>query len=493
LSVASPAYDAIVVGGGPAGAVAAWRLTGRGARVLVLERTGYPREKVCGDYVEPRGLRILQALGCLEGIEAEGQLPITHSATYVDGRRRYGGEIPFYGLSGTLPPHGYIVRRERLDHLLIQAALRAGAELVEQAQVTGVEASAEGVVVRALRGGREHIHRARAVVGADGVNSVVANAVGLLTADARHLAVSKRAYATGIDADVGEAAFFFEERLFPGYGWMFPMRGGVVNLGVGVLSEARDRLRLSVPALFDGFLEELRRSHPRCAGLELLAPPIGGIVKTYGAAGPNHFAGGVLVGDAGCFVDPMTGEGITPAMESALLAADVLLEALAAGDCSAAALSAYERRFREYFDPAMLFVDLLAALMRNRRLAKPWLKLMARGCEVAQADREFGRVAGGYFGGLDVRPSGILSQIWLKMAQELLLLFPRGLAAPARGGSAILRSLADLAEWQVAWTRSFVEEPVWAAGWLGDVQRKWLRAFAAMTLWRADPRAAGLV
>jgi flavin-dependent dehydrogenase len=331
------------------------------------------------------------------------------------------------------------------------------------------------------------------VVGADGVNSIVASAAGLLTADARHTAISKRAYATGIDADVGEAAFFFEERFFPGYGWMFPMRGGVVNLGVGVLSETRDRLRLSVPTLFDGFLEELRRSHPGCARLELSAPPIGGIVKTYGGAGPNHFDGGVLVGDAGCFVDPMTGEGITPAMESALLAADVLLEALAAGDCSSAALSAYERRFREYFDPAMVFMDLVASLMRNRRLAKPWLKLMARGCELAQSDTEFGRVAGGYFGGLDVRPPSILAQIGLKMAEELVLLFPRGLAAPALGGSAVWRSLVDLAEWQLAWTRSIVEEPVWTARWLGDVQRKWLRASAAMTMRNADPRAAGLV
>lgn len=485
-------HDAIVVGGGPAGAVAAWRLAGRGARVLVLERTGYPREKVCGDYVEPRGLRIVEAAGCLEEMEAEVPLPITHSATYVEGRRRYDGEIPFYGVTDALPPHGYIIRRERLDHLLIQAALKVGAELVERAQVTRVEASAEGVVVRTGSGVGERVHRARAVIGADGVNSIVANSAGLLTADTRNLAVSKRAYATGIDADVGEAAFFFEERLFPGYGWMFPMRGGVVNLGVGVLSETRDRLRLSVPTLFDRFLEGLRRTHPRCARLELLAPPIGGIVKTYGAAGPNHFDGGLLVGDAGCFVDPMTGEGITPAMESALLAADVLLEALAAGDCSSAALSAYERRFREYFDPAMVFMDLVASLMRNRRLAKPWLKLMARGCEMAQTDGEFGRVAGSYFGGLDVRPAGILSQIWLKMAQELVLLFPRGLAAPSKGGTEVWRSLVELAEWQVAWTRSLVEEPVWTAGWLGDVQRKWLRA-AAMTTRNPDPRAAGLV
>ncbi len=334
-----------------------------------------------------------------------------------------------------------------LDHLLIGAAVGAGADLVESARVTEVEASAAGVRLRARLNGRERSYRARAVVGADGVNSIVAQAAGLLTADPRHVAVSRRSYARGVQEDAGEAAFFFEEGLFPGYGWMFPIRGGVMNLGVGVLSETRERLGLSVPALFDGFVEQLRRSHPRCARLQLLAPPIGGIVKTYGVAGPNHFDGGVLVGDAGCLADPMTGEGITPALESALLAADVLTGALQAGDCTRKRLSEYERRFRAYFDPAMVFADLVAALMRNWRLAKPWLKLLARGCEIAQADREFGRVAGAYFGGLDVHPPGILSHIWLKMAQELALLFPRGLLAPLRGGVAAWQSVADFAEW----------------------------------------------
>jgi len=475
--MATPRYDCIVVGGGPAGAVAAWRMAGRGAHVLVLERAGYPREKVCGDYVEPRGLRILEALGCLRSLD--GELPITHSATYVEGRRRYAGAIPFYGVDTRLPPHGYIVRRERLDHLLIQAAVRAGAELVEHARVTGVETSASGVWVRSERNGKEHTHRACAVVGADGVNSVVAEAAGLLVVDPRHIAVSKRAYATGMGDDIGEAAFFFEERLFPGYGWMFPMRGGVVNLGVGLLSETRQRLGLSVPALFEAFVEELRRSHPLCSGLRLVAPPIGGIVKTYGAAGPNHFDGGVLVGDAGCFVDPITGEGITPAMESSLLAAEVLLDALASGDLSANALSEYERRFRAYFDPAMLFVDLVACWMRNRRMARPWLALLARGCELAESDREWSRTAGGWFGGLEVDPRGIMFHIWCKVAGELALTLQ-----PALG--------RDLAGWQAAWLGSMIHDPVWTLGWLADLQRKWLRVAAQLMTAHADPRAAGL-
>src|SRR5262249_4984595 len=150
---------------------------------------------------------------------------------------------------------------------------------------------------------------------------------------------------TGVDGDLREASFFFDESLFPGYGWVFPMAGGRVNLGIGILSETRRRLGLNVPALLLDFVEGLRRRHPGCASLELCSAPIGGIVRTYGAAGANHFDGGVLVGDAGGFVDPMTGEGITPAAESALLATPVLQAALEVGRFDARQLSAYEHAF----------------------------------------------------------------------------------------------------------------------------------------------------
>src|SRR5882724_13433345 len=107
--------DVIVVGGGPAGSTLAWDLARRGVDILVVERARFPREKVCGDYVEPRGLRILQRMGCLERLEAAGPLPITRSATFVEWECRYSAEIPFYGLGGGLPPHGYIIPRDELD------------------------------------------------------------------------------------------------------------------------------------------------------------------------------------------------------------------------------------------------------------------------------------------------------------------------------------------------------------------------------------------
>jgi menaquinone-9 beta-reductase len=485
--------DVIVVGGGPAGSVVAWDLARRGVDVLVLERTQFPRDKVCGDYVEPRGLRILELMGCLERLAQGRLLAITDSATFVDGQCRYRGPIPFYGHSAELAAHGYIIPRVELDDALLGAAAQAGARVHQKASVIGVNAGPDGVVVTARCAGSEVRYQAPLVVGADGANSVVGSSVGLLADDERHTAVAQRAYMSGADGTIGEAGFWFDEQLFPGYGWIFPMADGRVNVGVGILSETRRRLRVHIPGLFRAFIERVRRSHPRGTGLELCAPAIGGVVKTYGGASRNYFNGGVLIGDAGSFADPMTGEGITPAFESALLAAPVLMSALEAGQFGGPQLSEFEASFRRYFDPAMDFLDLCAATLRNHYMARPWLRALARGCELAQADAEFALIGGSYFGGLDVRPRGILGQIWVRIAQDLVLVWPRSatqLLDPKPQPTGV--TIGDLVEWQGAWSRSALRDPLWHARWAMDVQHKWVRCLASMSRATTDPRATGL-
>ena len=487
--------DVIVVGGGPAGAVTAWALARRGLRVTVLERARFPRAKVCGDFVEPRGLRIFEAMGCLEGLHATSPLPITNVAIFVESQARYRGAIPFYGAAHGLPPHGFIVPRHELDTLLLAAARRAGADVREGCAVDGVARDGRTMAVSVRGGSRRSVLRAFVIVGADGTHSAVARSAGLLRDDPRYIAVSQRAYAEGIRAETGEAAFFFDRDLFPGYGWMFPLSSGRANVGVGILAETRARHDVRVPRLFESFLERLRRAHPGCAGLRLSGKPLGGIVKTYGGAGPNYFDGGLLVGDAGSFVDPITGEGITPAAESALIAALVVERAVAEGRADAAFLSRFERDFRAYFDPAMQYLDLCAAAMRNVHMREFWLAAAARGCEEAAADPEFARVAGAGFGGLDVRPLDVLARIWQRLSASAGdtaagLLGVRGAGAFAGSLVESANWLRAAGEWNAGWWRSFMADPAWHMAWAADVSAKWLRVAAALP-GSADPRLSG--
>lgn len=486
-------FDTIVVGGGPAGATMAWSLAKRGLRVLVLDRAHFPREKVCGDFVEPRGLRLFQTMGCLTRLEATQPLAITHVNLFLGARSAYREQIPFYAGQTDLPQHGYIIPREALDEQVLQSAVDAGAELRAGCQVTAVERSGDSLTVRYRDNGNEGEARvsARTVVGADGTHSVVARSFGLLVDDRRYMALSQRAYVDGVALTTGEAAFVFDRDLFPGYGWMFPMKGGRANVGVGILAETCDRYKISVPRMFATFLQKLQRLHPGCVGIRLASKPIGGIVKTYGGHGRSHFDGGILVGDAGSFVDPMTGEGITPAAESALLGAEALAKALERGDTSAAALSAYDRATRAYFDPAMKYLDFVACIMRNRHFGDFWLGVVERGCAMAMRDAAFARTGGAAFGGLEVRPLDIVSRMWAKSLGLMAGEGSRLASEMTTGTFTPLAGVMDVGRWYTAFWSSVAEDPAWHATWMTEVTRKWFGL--ARTVRLKDPRARGLV
>ncbi len=487
-------YDVIIVGAGPAGSTLGWKLASEGVKTLVLDGARFPREKVCGDYIEPRGLHLLDKMGCLQTLEATTPLPIIYSSTYVDSKRCYIGRIPFYGVHKHLPPHGYIVPRDVLDNVILETAVEAGATVLQETYITGFSADRRGVTVEATRPGNRVVYRGRIVVGADGVNSIVARHAGLLADDARHIALSQRAYADGYDGGIGEAAFFFDGDFFPGYGWMFPMSHGRVNLGVGMLKETCQRHGIAVPQLFRDFFEKLKRGHPRCRKLKLVRPPIGGIVKTYGGAGCNYFDKGLLIGDAGSFVDPMTGEGITPAMESALIAAQVILDALPKKKLDADSFAPYEAAFRSYFDPSMIFVDLCAATLRNPHYWESWKKALMRGCALAQKDSKFAATAGACFGGLEINPAGVLTAMWMKTAESLLSIGPQsmqGLMDGRTDDTAV--TLQETAGWISDSWESMLTDPFWHASWTMDVQRKWVHALSIMSKKLPDPRTTGVI
>ncbi len=193
------------------------------------------------------------------------------------------------------------------------------------------------------------------------------------------------------------------------------------------------------------------------------------------------------------FVDPMTGEGITPALESALLGAPLLVEALNTGRFDADFLSSYERGFRSYFGPALCHVDLCAALMRNRCFAGSWLKAVARGCELAQQDERFASTAGATFGGMQVSPINIATQVWSKVAQELGTLGVRSLSELTRGdASTATAAFRNILSWQLECWESIALDPIWHSKWTADIAAKWLTVASGAFTAPTDPREAGL-
>jgi menaquinone-9 beta-reductase len=327
--------DVVVVGAGPSGSTVATYLARAGLDVLVLEKATFPREKVCGDGVTPRGVKQLVDLG----VDTREEAGWRHQR----GLRVVGGghsvELDWPELT-TFPGYGLVRPRRDFDQMLADHARAAGARVEEGVSVAGAtvdERTGRVTGVEARRGPERApaVYRAPLVVACDGVGARTALSLGIGKRDDRPLGVAVRRYYTSPrhDDDYLETHLGLLDGpgvgpdLHGGYGWVFGMGDGTANVGLGVLA-TRQGDRRDYRALLRSWLGGL----PAAWGLreENAVGPIGGAALPMGLSRtPIYRDGLVLVGDAGGMVNPFSGEGIAYAMQSAALAAECVVQAMA--------------------------------------------------------------------------------------------------------------------------------------------------------------------
>ncbi len=322
--------DVIVVGAGPAGSTTAYYLAQAGLDVLVLEKSRFPREKVCGDGLTPRGVKTLVAMG-ISVSEQDGWIRNQGLRVIGAGKRL---ELPWPELS-SYPGYGLVRPRTDLDEMLARRAQKAGARLLEGINVTGPvldERTGRITGVTAKTEDGEQTYRGRIVVAADGNSSRLAVAMGLRKRDDRPLGVAVRTYYRSPRHDDDYLESWLDlwdgDRLLPGYGWIFGMGDGTSNVGLGLLNTSAAFGHTDYHALLRkwlagmpaewGFTEENRTQPIRGAALPM------GFNRT-----PHYYNGLLLVGDAGGMVNPFNGEGIAYAMESGEILARTVTQALA--------------------------------------------------------------------------------------------------------------------------------------------------------------------
>jgi geranylgeranyl reductase family protein len=371
-SSGEPDADVIVVGAGPAGSTTAYHLAQAGVDVLLLEKTAFPREKVCGDGLTPRAVTALVSMG----IDTSEQAGWLHNK----GLRIIGGgmrlELPWPDLA-SFPDYGLVRPRSDFDDLLARQAVKAGAVLRENTTVSGPvlddrTGRITGVTTRA-EDGTEVTYRAPLVVAADGNSSRLSLAMGLHKRDDRPMGVAVRTYYTSPRHDDDWLESWLElwdrgadgrERLLPGYGWIFGVGDGTSNVGLGILNTStawgkvdyKDLLRRWLDQTPEewGYREENRTQPVRGAALPM------GFNRQ-----PHYTRGMLLVGDSGGMVNPFNGEGIAYAMESGQLAAEVIAQALArpTDDARERALAVYPQTLKAtyggYYTVGRVFVKLI--------------------------------------------------------------------------------------------------------------------------------------
>ena len=388
--------DVIVVGAGPAGSAVATHLGRHGLRVSLLEKSRFPREKVCGDGLTPRGTRQLIRLG-IDTSEAAGWL-------HNKGLRIYGGERPFqleWPDLADFPPYGLVRPRADLDQLLARHAVAAGASLYELSNVVEpiIDSRTDRIVGVRTKDGRHFT--APMVVAADGNSTRLSLAMGLNRRDDRPMGVAVRTYYASPrhrDDYLESWLELWEGKpgkspLLPGYGWIFGMGDGTCNVGLGILNTSAAFGKTDYKDLLRRWLQNT----PEDWGFrgENMITPVRGAALPMGFNRQPHYGRGLLlVGDAGGMINPFNGEGIAYAMESAEIAATAMAEAHQRGPGSPAAeraLQSYPTRLKAelggYYTLGRTFVRLIGhpRVMRvcttyglpRRTLMRFTLKLLA--------------------------------------------------------------------------------------------------------------------
>lgn len=351
-SANNESVQVVVVGAGPAGSTTAAALAARGVDVLLLDREVFPREKICGDGLTPRSVSVLQEMGLLSKVEAAGALRITGVRIHAPGGESV--EADFAGSRG-LPSYGLTIPRIALDAVLLEHAEAAGARFLGNFSVRALirdecKAAHGGrsrvIGVEGALNGEPSAIRAQLVCLATGAAVPLVKQAGLLRGDPQVVRAT-RAYFENVAALDHRFQFYFDRWLLPGYGWIFPLAGGRANVGTGYFPRGQFRRR-SLPSrrLYDRFLDQNDSVKQQMAGATAIGPAKSYPLRTDFGTRQTQTDGLLLVGEAAGLVNPINGEGVDFALESALIAAEVAFEALMAGESGGQQLSAYGRRLR---------------------------------------------------------------------------------------------------------------------------------------------------
>jgi len=374
-------YDVIIVGAGPAGTTAALYAHRLELKCILLDKAVFPRDKICGDALSGKSIRIMRELGILDELNNLDGSEIN--------RITFGSpkNIQFdVNLKGTQNndqiTKGFVIPREIFDNYLFEKAnavadTRQGFSvkdlIFENNYVVGVKGK--------TRSGKEEEFRAPVVMGCDGSNSIVARKLGLYEMEMDHTSVAVRCYYEGVKGLSDQIELHYVKEVNPGYFWLFPAGDGRANIGIGLSKSDMKKENRTLRQIMDE-VTQTEYFKERFADAKQLERPVGWNLPLGSIHRKNHGNGFMLLGDAAGLVDPFTGEGIGNAMVSGQYAMEVAAKSKPSGDFSEKAFAEYDELLWREIGKELRTSTKLQSLARSKFLLNFVINRASRNEEV---------------------------------------------------------------------------------------------------------------
>ncbi len=360
-------YDAIIVGAGPAGSSAAIYCNKLGLNTLLLDKSIFPRDKICGDALSGKSVKILEELDLLQDLDKLDGAIINR---IIFGNPNHS-ECELHlnkSLNKRHISHGFVIPRKIFDNYLFKKAsdvsnvvsgFNVDDLIYDKSQVIGVKGKSTT--------GESKKYFGNIVLGADGPYSIVSRKSGLYNSDMNYTAVGLRCYYEDIEDLTDQIELHYVNETIPGYFWIFPAGNKKANIGVGLLKSRAKKKKYNLQQILMQVINSKNFKH-RFKNSKALEKPKGWNLPFGNTKRGNHGNGFLLLGDAAGLVDPFTGEGIGNAMESGKIAADIVLKAKKINNFSNQILSEYDKVLWEYLGSELKTSTLLLKLAHYRIL-----------------------------------------------------------------------------------------------------------------------------
>ena len=332
-------YDIIIVGGGPAGATAALYAERLGLKTIIVDKSFFPRDKICGDALSGKSVRYMKELNILDEVPKLDGSTINRITFGSPSHKQFDINLSGAKDTGTIKS-GYVIPREIFDNFLFAKAKNI-TETKEGFKVTDLIYENDKIIgIEGIQNKEKEKLYAPLILGCDGANSTVAHKLGLHSEDPVNTAIAIRCYYEGVKGLTDQIELHFVDEVLPGYFWLFPAGDNIANIGIGLSKKQAKKDKRKLREILD----EVTQSDyfkDRFSESKKLESPKGWALPLGKIARPSHGDGFMLLGDAAGLIDPFTGEGIGNAMASAKYAVEVANKAKEKNDFSKEVLSEY--------------------------------------------------------------------------------------------------------------------------------------------------------